>query len=394
MVGPWVAGGIALGAGALAGGAGVAWGMYRRGMHRWIVPYMLSARDRRAPTPGQPVHLILAICDHYEPKRGGASIEFARKRVQQWEDEYPRLFSRFRDSDGMPPQHSFFYPADEYEPELVDRVAALCRNKDGNRYGEVEVHLHHDNDTAENLRRTLLEFKRTLAERHGCLSRDKETGEVVYGFIHGNWALDNARCDGRWCGVNNELDVLRETGCYADFTLPSAPSETQTRIINSIYWAVDDPSRPKSHDSGCDLGKKPRPERSLMMIQGPLLLNWSHRKYGLVPAVENSCLQKSQPPNEARLELWLRASVKITTKPNWYFVKLHTHGANEPNQDVLLGEPMVRFHEALRERANRDAHFRFHYVTAREMANIALAAEQNLDVSIQEARSLRYTPLG
>jgi hypothetical protein len=394
MVGPWVAGGMALGAGALAGGAGLAWGMYRRGMHRWIVPYLLSARERKMPTPGQPVHLILAICDHYEPRRGGASIEFARKRVQQWEDEYPRLFSRFRDSDGMPPQHSFFYPADEYEPELVNRVAELCRNTDGNRYGEVEVHLHHDNDTAENLRRTLLDFKHTLSERHGCLSRDKVTGEVVYGFIHGNWALDNARRDGRWCGVNNELDVLRETGWYADFTLPSAPSETQTQKINRIYWAVDDPERPKSHNSGCDLGKEPRPERGLLMIQGPLLLNWTHRKYGLVPAVENSCLQKSQPPNEARLELWLRASVKITTKPNWYFVKLHTHGANEPNQDMLLGEPMVRFHEALRERANRDAHFRFHYVTAREMANIALAAEQNLDVSIQEARSLRYIPLG
>jgi hypothetical protein len=55
---------------------------------------------------------------------------------------------------------------------------------------------------------------------------------------------------------------------------------------------------------------------------------------------------------------------------------------------------MVRFHEALRERADRDSNFRFHYVTAREMANIALAAGQNLDVSIQEARSLRYIPLG
>ena len=130
------------------------------------------------------------------------------------------------------------------------------------------------------------------------------------------------------------------------------------------------------------------------MVQGPLVLDWSRRKWGVMPGIENSCLQKSQPPNEARLELWLRANVKIPTHPQWFFVKLHTHGANEPNQDVLLGEPMVRFHEALRERAGRDSNFRFHYVTAREMANIALAAGQNLDVSIQDARSLRYTPLG
>jgi hypothetical protein len=338
--------------------------------------------------------VILAICDHYEPKRGNAPREKAKARVRQWVEEYPRLFGRFRDSDGVPPQHTFFYPADEYEPELVDGVTELCRNKDGNRYGEVEVHLHHDNDNAANLRRTLLEFKETLADRHGCLARDKETGEIAYGFIHGNWALDNSRADGRWCGVNNELDVLRETGCYADFTLPSAPSETQTGKINSIYWAVDDPHRPKSHNEGLDLGRNPRPERGLLMVQGPLVLDWSRRKYGVLPGVENSCLQKSQPPSEARLELWLRANVKIPTHPDWFFVKLHTHGVNEPNQDVLLGEPMVRFHEALRERADRDSNFRFHYVTAREMANIALAAGQNLDVSIQDARSLRYTPLG
>ena len=37
-----------------------------------------------------------------------------------------------------------------------------------------------------------------------------------FGFIHGNWCLDNSRADGRWCGLNNELILLRELGCYAD----------------------------------------------------------------------------------------------------------------------------------------------------------------------------------
>lgn len=362
-----------------------------RGVHRWLLPNLLTSPRR--PIPGQPIHVLLAVCDHYEPNRGGASPDKAKGRVRQWVDEYPRLFDRFCDSDGCPPRYSFFYPAEAYQAEYLDMLAGLCRAG----YGEVEVHLHHDDDTAENLRRTLLDFKRTLSERHGLLSRDQETGEVVYGFIHGNWALDNSRADGRCCGVNNELDVLRETGCYADFTLPSAPTEaieTQTRKTNSIYWAVDDPSRPKSHDSGTDLGTRPRPENSLLMIQGPLLLDWGRRKFGVLPRIENGCLQKSQPPDANRLELWLRARVSVATKPNWLFVKLHTHGVHEPNQDVLLGEPMVRFHEALRERADRDPLFRFHYVTAREMANLALAAEQGLDVPVRDARSFRYVPLG
>ena len=122
--------------------------------------------------------------------------------------------------------------------------------------------------------------------------------------------------------------------------------------------------------------------------------DWEQILLEFIPKVENACLQKSQPPDRNRLNLWLRASVTVPTKPNWYFVKLHTHGVNEPNQDVLLGEPMVRFHEMLSERANRDPLFRFHYVTAREMANVALAAERGLDVTIQDARSLRYIPLG
>lgn len=385
---PWVVGGAVVGAGAAAGAVGAIRAARRRGLHRWLLPYLLSGRRDRRP-PGQPVHVLLAVCDHYEPKRAGAPPEKARARVEQWVRDYPRQFAEFRDSDGYHPRWSFFYPAEEYEPEYLDMLAGLCHAG----YGEVEVHLHHDNDTADNLRRTLLDFKHTLADRHKLLCRDARTGEVAYGFIHGNWALDNARSDGRWCGVNNELDVLRETGCYADFTLPSAPSETQTSKVNSVYWAVDDPARPKSHDTGVDLATAPRPADSLLMIQGPLLLDWGRRKWGVLPAVENACLQKSQPPDPRRLDLWLRAAVRVPTRPDWYFVKLHTHGVNEPNQDVLLGEPMVRFHRLLRERADRDPLFHFHYVTAREMANLALAAADGAALSVRDARSYRYTPI-
>ena len=189
---------------------------------------------------------LLCIADHYEPMRNGASPEMGRRRVNAWLRRYPRLFSGFRDSDGRAPRHTFFYPIEEYDPECLDSLAALCRAG----YGEVEIHLHHDRDHAENLRQSLTEFKELLSIRHGLLARDRKTGEVAFGFIHGNWCSDNSGCNGRWCGVNNELDVLRETGCYADFTFPSYPSQTQPRTINSIYYAVDDPERPRSHDTG------------------------------------------------------------------------------------------------------------------------------------------------
>jgi hypothetical protein len=354
----------------------------RRSLDRWIPSYLQEMAKRRAPQPGESVHLLLCIADHFEPKRDGVSPAVARARVDRWVHDYPRLFGAFRDSDGRPPRHTFFYPIDEYEPEHLEALAPLCRAG----YGEVEVHLHHDGDSAERLRELLLGFKEQLAARHGLLPRHRDTGDRAYGFIHGNWALDNARPDGRWCGVNNELDILRETGCYADFTLPSAPSPTQTRKINSIYYATDDPRRPKSHDSGIDVGAGPAPPNALMLIQGPLLLDWSHRKLGILPHIENGCLQGSQPPRIDRLDLWLRARVQVGAHPDWFFVKLHTHGAEESNMDVLLDEPMVRFHDALAQRARENSAFHYHYVTAREIFNLVRAAESGWTGSIAEAR--------
>jgi hypothetical protein len=346
----------------------------RRGMDRWVGSYARQAA-RRALSGGAAgqteTHLLLCISDHFEPHNGGVSPERAQARLGNWLDQYPRLFRDIRDSDGRPPRHTFFYPLEQYDPAELEGLATLCRQG----FGEVEVHLHHDNDTAESLRRQLLDYKERLARRHGLLSRRRSTGEVVYAFVHGNWALDNSRPDGCWCGVNNELDVLRETGCYVDMTLPSAPSPTQTRKINSIYYAVDDPRRPKSHDTGMDVGTGPAPANGLMLIQGPLLPDWRRRKWRVLPRIENACIQANQPPTDERIDLWLRAAVRVPKRPDWFFVKLHTHGAPESNQRVLLGPAMVEFHEALRRRARRDQRFHFHYVTAREMYNLARTAE-------------------
>ena len=340
----------------------------RRGLHRWLPSYLASSRPR---TQERSVHLLICVCDHFEPKRGNPSASIARDRVRRWVDEYPKRFDRFRDYRGRPPQHTFFYPVEEYEPEYLDLLGGLCRAG----YGDVEVHLHHDGDTADNLRRTLTRFKSVLHERHGLLRRDPATGEIVYGFIHGNWALDNSRSDGRHCGVDDELTILAETGCYADFTLPSAPSETQTTKINSIYWATGRPGCRKSHDTGIDIGAGRRPPNSLLVIQGPLVLDWSRPKFGFLPRIENGCLQQSQPPAPSRIDSWLRANVRVPGPDGpAHVVKLHTHGAVDANADVLLGKPMVRLHEALRERSEQDPTFRYSYVTAWELAAGVLAA--------------------
>ncbi|HEX7448339.1 MAG TPA: hypothetical protein VF306_12380, partial [Pirellulales bacterium] len=336
-----------------------------------------------APDDG-PLHVFVCVADHYEPKRANAPPHLARERVERWRRQYPASVAGLADSIGRPPRHTFFYPAEEYKAEYLDMLAEMCQQG----LGEVEVHLHHDNDTSENLRATLIDFKQTLYLRHGLLAKNA-AGEITYGFIHGNWALDNSRGDGRWCGVNDELTVLRETGCYADFTMPSAPADCQTSTINSIYYAFDDCRRPMSHNRGqpARVGGEAPPE-ALLLIQGPLALDWRSRKFGLLPRLENGDLHGGRPPTADRLRLWLRAGVTVAGRPDWRFVKLHTHGAHEPNAAILLGEPMRRFHESLAEMARNEPTFNYYYVSAREMADLVHQAEAGMsEPQLGEARA-------
>lgn len=335
----------------------------------WISPYLFTP-GRKVDHKGER-HILFSICDHFEPYHNKEDEKQRLIRMKTWIESFPNIARKHRDANGYPPQITFFYPAEQYYQEYLSLLAKLCHGG----YGEVEIHLHHDNDTGENLRKNLIEFKKTLALKHGLLSQDRETGETCYGFIHGNWTLDNSRPDGRWCGVNNELIILQETGCYADFTLPSAPSATQTRKINSIYYAIDNPLKPKSHNTGVDVKVGEKPTGNLMIIQGPLALNFKSRKYGILPRIENSQIGVYSAPTPERIDLWIRQRIHVIGKLDWIFVKIHSHGAHEENMNFLLKDGFDKMFSYLEQQYNDGkAHF-LHYVTAREMYNIIKAAE-------------------
>lgn len=345
--------------------------MLPRNAELWLPGLLASYRKRRREhLAGSCVDILFCIADHFEPARGGASFATQRARVAAWTTHFPGLAAQFRDADGRPPQQTFFYPEEEYHPAHLDDLARLC----GDGFGEVEVHLHHDGDTAESLRGKLEVFKARLAG-HGLLCRDRVDQQIKYAFIHGDWALDNSRRDRRMCGVSNELSILKETGCYADFTLPSAPSQAQTRTVNSIYYATDDPDRPKSHDRGVAVAVGRPAGGDLLCIQGPLALDWQSRKLKILPRLENGSLHGVSPPTANRFRLWVEAGVAVIGRPEWVFVKVYTHGAVEENAAVLLGPAMARFHDEIGRGFNDGRRYRLHYVTAREMANLVHAAE-------------------
>tara|TARA_B100000809_G_scaffold210403_3_gene213703 strand:- start:1256 stop:2368 length:1113 start_codon:yes stop_codon:yes gene_type:complete len=341
-----------------------------KAMDRWLPGYLRSVRAR----PGGNLeggHVMFCVADHYEPFRGDVARDEAVAIVRQWCAAYQAVFAAWRDDEGRCPRHTFFYPEEEYDAECLDLLAGFCREG----FGEVEVHLHHRHDTADGLRHKLTTFRDRLHNEHGLLGSDR-AGATRYGFVHGNWALCNSRPDGDWCGVNEELSILRSTGCYADFTFPSVPSPTQPRTVNSIYYARDRPGAPRGHDAGraVTVGGPGGMDDELMLVQGPLALNWSRPKWGILPRIENGEITGVNPPTTGRIKRWLEQRIHVRERPEWVFIKLHTHGCLEDSMSVLLGDRMLNLHRLLQEAVSAWG-ARLHYVTAREMYNVIRAAE-------------------
>lgn len=363
------------------------------GSLRWLPAYLYQ-RCARRPSSRKPLHLIIALADHFEPTYlPDAPTEFAEfaeqeRRVEEWCRTYPKVFDAWRDNEGFPFRHTYFSPAEQYEPTLIDRLAEHCRSG----WGEIEIHLHHgikSPDTAENTRRALVEFRDALA-RHGCLSRMNGDAHPRYAFVHGNWALANS-AGGSFCGVDEEMKILAETGCYADMTLPAAPNPVQTSKINSLYECALPLDERAPHRRGRALRVGSEPSVFPLMIQGPLCLNFSQRAEGLlpVPKIENAALTSAYPPTLSRLHLWQRTKISVEGKPDWMFIKLHCHGMDPTDREAMLGGQIQSFLKDLTQEARTSSSYVLHFTTAREMTNIILAACDGRDGNPGDYRDYR-----
>jgi len=362
-----------------------------RSLH-WLPSYGLQRLVRR-PRRELPVHLMIAIADHFEPSfvPGApgtcAAPDEQERRVERWCREYPRAVEAWRDIDGRPFRHTYFYPGEQYDKRLIDRLAAHCQGG----WGEIEIHLHHGvatPDTAENTRRTLVEFRDALAA-HGSLSRWDGAGPPCYAFVHGNWALANSAA-GRFCGVDEEMQILAETGCYADLTLPSAPDPAQVAKINALYECALPLDHRAPHRRGRDLRCGQPPTTFPLIVQGPLGLNFARRIRGWpMPCIENGSLTAAYSPTMGRLWLWRQAGIAVRGRPDWLFIKLHCHGMDPADEAAMCGTPIQHFLHELTEEASTNREYWVHFVTAREMVNIVLAACDGRDGNPADYRDYR-----
>lgn len=333
--------------------------------HVWLPGYLKDRWNRRHRPKCKRVWLMFA--DHYEPLGGSATLTQARARVKFWSDRWPDIASDHQDSAGRPARYTFFYAEEQYHPELLEPLAKMTR--DG--IGDVEIHLHHDGEGQANFVDRMSVFIDALHRRHGLLNRIGD--RPCFGFIHGDWALDNSSPDGRDCGLNNELLLLKQLGCYADFTFPAFPHSSQPRLVNTIYWATDDPMRPKSYDTGVPVTTGSSATGDLMIVPGPLALNWNGGRF--IPRVEVGELAAHNRMSAARVKLWLRSGPSIGSD---VFIKLFAHGAREDNAEALLTRDLSLTLKEVGHLSGEEG-FNVFFVSAWEMRRVIEALQSGTD---------------
>jgi hypothetical protein len=366
----------------------------------WLSRYpfwRINELIRRATENIETAHLIFVVANHFEPgyneepnDYGGQGIildwDTQQRRLDHWCKLARSIGEAVRDHDNTPFRHTNFYPAEQYHPVLLNQLADL----QAEGLGEVEIHLHHgvhSPDTAENFRQVLETFRDTIVSEHQCLSRESPDGKPQYAFVHGNWALANS-ADNRWCGVDSEMQILKDTGCYADLTLPSAPHVSQVARLNAIYNCGHDLTKRKPHRSGPSLRVGEEPSLPVMLT-GPLVFDWSRRKFGLVPRLENSALTAKFVMTPSRLERCRNARIAVRGRPDWVFIKMYCHGFFDADQPAVIGAVMRRALEDCLELAERTSRFKLHFATSREAYNMIIAATDNQTGEPGEYRDYR-----
>jgi len=342
---------------------------------RYWLPFYLAQRlkPKEALNSDLPIHLMFCVVDHFEPFNDKADFDKAKMRVKVWEEKYPEMADKFLDADNQKPRHSWFYPP-HHDLKFLKTLVELCKRG----YGEIEMHLHHNHmfpfpDTAETLKSKILKCVEDYSE-YGifCLPG----GGRKFAFIHGDWSLANARGKD-YCGINNEIDILKDCGCYADFTFPSL-GVSQPALINRVYYGLNYSGGPKSYNWGEEVVVNKIVNNRLLLIPGILGLRRDRNKRKLLPVIESSNIDRVDYLDESRVDYLAANAIRIKGRPNWLFIKLHTHGARNADFGQPFALPVDRAHRHLNDTYNDKKKYFLHYVSAREMYNIVKAAEAGL----------------
>lgn len=315
----------------------------------WLPRYCVSSIAEVFERDAPPRHLMFVMVDHYEPGFGDEGAAFNR----EWIDAFRAVSSAHRDSHGNPYRHSWFYAYDHgNEAVLADLSLAV---EEG--LGEIDLHWHHPRELDNaGFERALDEAVRWFAKHGALVAAD---GTPHFGYIHGNWALDGCA---PFCHVTNELKILQDAGCYADFTFSTVGTSCQPSMVNTLYQATESDAS-LSHRTGEPL-RVGSPVDGFVIFGGPIGL--------LLPRLEYGAVEFYAKPTPRRVRFWVDSHISVDGRPEWAFVKVYTHSAQSFDalfRDGDLADVLTWLQDETKRRG-----IELHYVTAREAYNIARAA--------------------
>jgi len=328
---------------------------------RWLPSYFNGLMKRSSVPSDTPVDILFMFVDHFE-------LNGHADRLDAWTTRYPEIAKKHKDSDGHHPKHSFFYAMDlmhEHELEAMKPVVDAG-------YGEFELHWHHDHDTPASYSKKLGDAME-IFHRYGYMKPYKPNQKACFSFIHGNWSLANSRGDD-FCGVDNEVQILKDFGCYGDFTYPALFSTAQPPFINNIYYCSN-LDQPACYFEGRDASVGiQESEDEFLIVQGPMTINWLDWRHKWHPTIEDGDINQFPTHDDPkRIDAWMRQNIHVKGRPEWRFVKIFCHGAQDHKS--VVSDTTDRMFEYIEQHYNDGKRYRLHYVSAREAYNIIKAAE-------------------
>ena len=301
-------------------------------LERWLGRWATQAVGQRLRRVAEnrtlgsrPRHLLFAFCDHYEPLWGRrVGRDRRRARARAGIEGYPQLGAAVSRRRRPPPAPLVLLSRASSTARRTSTRSAVWRAAG---FGEVELHLHHDGDTAERAARTLARVSRQRT-RSTAIFRAARTAGCATPFIHGNWCLANARRDGRWCGVDDELRCCSRpaaTPTSRSRPRPTSPSPaSSTRSTGRTAISV---ARGRTNE---DVGPRRRAHaRPHPDDRGPARAD-SARRWARACASRTRRSPRTIRRRRSALRTWVAQDIHVAGRPEWVFVKVHTHGAPEP----------------------------------------------------------------
>jgi hypothetical protein len=127
-----------------------------------------------------------------------------------------------------------------------------------------------------------------------------------------------------------------------------------------------------------------------MIVTGPLVFNWTRTIRGIpVPRLDDGALVYNQPMNLARFNRWRNANITVAGRSDWIFVKLYCHGFFDHDQSASIGNDARRFFELIIENGQKTGDYDVYFASAREVANMILAAVDGRSGSPDRYRDYR-----